>query len=239
LKEDNKLTYLARTPTGSIKIGYTGNTVKVRLDQLEYGYGFELSLLATMPGDPEREREIHDQFASLRLGRTEQFRPGPDLMAFIGQPPVTDIDPDAVLATPRPTRRTPIRVSDEPAVAPWDVVEFGAAVAAHEPNDVVVRRGLEQPLIDAELDPLDAGRGELDLTAVGPADGEAMPPVAIAEEDALVEGVAPRVYCPRCAVAATSSPPLALGRATAPALSWLARKAAQTRQSPPFALRGP
>jgi hypothetical protein len=49
-----------------------------------------------MPGGRAIEAEIHGRFAHLRLGKTEQFRPGPDLMAFIGRE--ASIDPDTVKA---------------------------------------------------------------------------------------------------------------------------------------------
>jgi hypothetical protein len=62
------------------------------------GYGAELALLARMEGDRTTEAEIHGRFSHLRLGRTEQFRPGADLMAFIGRPPLVNPDPDAVEA---------------------------------------------------------------------------------------------------------------------------------------------
>jgi len=100
--------YFAETPTGSIKIGCSDD-VEARLQGLASYYGGPVSLLATMPGDREREREIHDRFASLRLGRTEQFRPGPDLMAFIGKPLLVDANPDAVEAT-SPVRDVIVKV---------------------------------------------------------------------------------------------------------------------------------
>ena len=39
-----------------------------------------------MEGDRSTEAEIHGRFAHLRFGRTEQFRPEPDLMTFINRP---------------------------------------------------------------------------------------------------------------------------------------------------------
>lgn len=89
--------YFAQTATGSIKIGTTED-LPSRLERLKDHYGAELALLATMPGDRDREAEIHDQFAHLRFGRTEQFRPGPDLMEFIGKPLLVGINPDMVEA---------------------------------------------------------------------------------------------------------------------------------------------
>jgi hypothetical protein len=49
-----------------------------------------------MEGDRSAEQEIHARFAHLRLGRTEQFRPGNDLMRFIGMPMLVNSSPEAV-----------------------------------------------------------------------------------------------------------------------------------------------
>ena len=87
--------YFAQLPGGSIKIGTTVD-VEARLQSLESHYGTELALLATMPGDRSVEAEIHERFSHLRLGRTEQFQPAADLMAFIGRPLLVDPNPDAV-----------------------------------------------------------------------------------------------------------------------------------------------
>jgi hypothetical protein len=102
--------YFAMTPTGSIKIGCSRELEK-RLGALERHYGVELVLLHTMEGDFDTEDEIHDRFAHLRLGRTEQFQPGPDLMEFIGKPLLVQPDPDAVEAIgPQTTRMKPVRL---------------------------------------------------------------------------------------------------------------------------------
>lgn len=87
--------YFAQTPTGSIKIGLSRRVTK-RLSDLEQAWDTWLTPLATMPGDYRREQEIHRQFKHLRIGHTEQFRPGPDLMKFIGKHRVTHINPDTV-----------------------------------------------------------------------------------------------------------------------------------------------
>jgi hypothetical protein len=92
--------YFAQTPTGSIKIGTTDN-LPGRMSQLAGHYGTELVLLTTMPGDKKKERSIHKQFSHLRLGRTEQFRPGSDLMEFIGKPLLVGANPEAVEAEGR------------------------------------------------------------------------------------------------------------------------------------------
>jgi len=70
---------------GAVKIGYTDNLPQ-RQKALEAYYQQELSVLATMDGGIEEEHEIHRRFAKLRFGRTEQFRPAPELMEFIQRP---------------------------------------------------------------------------------------------------------------------------------------------------------
>lgn len=88
--------YFLQSPLGgSIKIGTTEN-LEVRLKQLEAHYGQPLALLATLEGGRDKEQAIHARFASHRLGRTEQFRPVTEIMAFIGRPLLVGADPDAV-----------------------------------------------------------------------------------------------------------------------------------------------
>ncbi len=89
--------YFAQLPGGSIKVGFTDN-LDARMAQLTAHYGTEPALLATMPGDRAAEAEIHSRFAHLRIGRTEQFRPGFDLLAFIGKPLLVNQDPDVIEA---------------------------------------------------------------------------------------------------------------------------------------------
>lgn len=70
---------------GPVKIGYSFD-VESRIAQLEKHYGKSLAILATMPGGRDEETTIHRRFAHLRCGRTEQFRPAPELMSFIDRP---------------------------------------------------------------------------------------------------------------------------------------------------------
>lgn len=49
-----------------------------------------------MEGGREDERNIHARFAHLRFGRSEQFRPDPELMTFIGRPLLAVANPDTV-----------------------------------------------------------------------------------------------------------------------------------------------
>jgi hypothetical protein len=82
---------------GPVKIGATDDVAR-RLGQLEAHYGRPLALLATLPGGRDEEAEIHERFAHLRLGRTEQFRPAAELMKFINRPLLVGANPDAVEA---------------------------------------------------------------------------------------------------------------------------------------------
>lgn len=89
--------FLQPTDGGAIKIGFTED-LDARRRQLERHYGCPLAILATMPGGREEEAEIHERFDELRLGRTEQFRPAPELMEFIGRPLLVGANPEAVEA---------------------------------------------------------------------------------------------------------------------------------------------
>jgi hypothetical protein len=105
--------YFAQLPTGAIKIGCSGD-VETRIGQLEQHYRQPVSLLHTMGGDRDSEREIHVRFAHLRFGKTEQFRPGADLMEFIGKPLLVSTNPEAVEAVEaQTTRLLALRVNDE------------------------------------------------------------------------------------------------------------------------------
>jgi hypothetical protein len=77
--------FMQPTDGGPVKIGFTDD-IATRHRQLEAHYGKPLAILATMEGDRAEEAETHARFAHLRFGRTEQFQPGPDLMAFIDRP---------------------------------------------------------------------------------------------------------------------------------------------------------
>ncbi len=77
--------FMQPTCGGPVKIGCT-NDLPTRHKALESRYGQQLAILATMEGDRADEAEPHARFSHLRLGRTEQFKPGPDLMNFIDMP---------------------------------------------------------------------------------------------------------------------------------------------------------
>jgi Meiotically Up-regulated Gene 113 (MUG113) protein len=108
--------YFAQLPTGAIKIG-KADDVEHRLDQLRRHYGNDLALLATMPGEGQEERALHKRFAHLRIDNRrekEQFRPGPDLMQFIGKPLLVSANPEAVpIALPRSGDGAPARIAPD------------------------------------------------------------------------------------------------------------------------------
>jgi hypothetical protein len=76
---------------GTIKIGYSDD-IQERRKRLQRHYGCRLRILATIEGGYEKEQEIFQRFKHLRVGLTEQFRPAPELMEFIGHPRVLDED---------------------------------------------------------------------------------------------------------------------------------------------------
>jgi hypothetical protein len=92
--------YVLQAPDGGpLKIGFSDD-VPARIRQLESHYRRPLALLATMDGGREEERAIHERFAEHRLGRTEQFKPVAEIMAFIGRPLLVSAAPDTVEAMP-------------------------------------------------------------------------------------------------------------------------------------------
>lgn len=89
------LYFMQSTNGGLVKIGFSDN-VENRLRQLEKDYGQSLTILATMEGGRAEEAALHRRFKHLRVGRTEQFRPDPELMGFIGRPSLTGESADKV-----------------------------------------------------------------------------------------------------------------------------------------------
>ena len=67
---------------GPVNIGYASD-VASRHRQLQEHYGRPLPPLAVLPGDRVEEARLHARFAHLRHGRTEQFRPGPEIASFL------------------------------------------------------------------------------------------------------------------------------------------------------------
>ncbi len=139
------------TTGGPVKIGYSDN-VPARIRQLERHYDRRLLLLATLPGSEVEERAIHDRFAHLRLGYTEQFRPAADLMVFLGLPIPPDPSPEAMKpmsgrSASRGTRGTSIRI---PA-ATWALVRQAAFKSGRSPKawaNQIVREHAEAELLN-------------------------------------------------------------------------------------------
>lgn len=98
------------TEGGPIKIGFSARP-SARIKALEGHYGKPLAILATMEGGRPEEAELHARFAALRIGRTEQFCPGPDLMAFIGRPLFVNQGDVELMAVAVNSRSIGIRVS--------------------------------------------------------------------------------------------------------------------------------
>ncbi len=87
---------------GPIKIG-SSEDVDRRRRQLEMDYGRHLIVLSVIPGDRRTEILIHEKFAHLRFERTEQFRPGADLLDYIGRN--RTIEPEKPVTKPLPSRK--------------------------------------------------------------------------------------------------------------------------------------
>jgi hypothetical protein len=116
------LIYFAETPGGTIKIGMTGHLRK-RLSKLKTAYKGEVTLLAALPGGRQEERAFHERFAHLRQGRTERFRAGADLRAFLAELPPAAAGP-APTGTVGKNRRYPGRFGPETARQVDDLARF-------------------------------------------------------------------------------------------------------------------
>lgn len=105
--------YFARLDSRAIKIGFTMN-LDQRLIDLRSMYSSRIEIIGAIPGTRETEREIHRRFAHHRFGVSEQFRPGDDLMDFIGSRRVTS--PDTIREqgrNPNAKRLYTFKLSDE------------------------------------------------------------------------------------------------------------------------------
>lgn len=74
--------FIRSEKTHAIKIGFTAGQADKRLKSLQTAHPYKLQLLATIPGNLEFEKSLHDRFSSHRL-KGEWFRPHPDILAFI------------------------------------------------------------------------------------------------------------------------------------------------------------
>ena len=67
---------------GPIKIGFAKD-IADRVKHLETETGKHMVVLASISGGKSEVQKLHQQFAYLRYGRTENFRPTPELMSVI------------------------------------------------------------------------------------------------------------------------------------------------------------
>src|SRR5262245_36954545 len=76
--------YLAQdTVTLHIKIGFTDqDDATERVRQLQTGNPFPIVLLCTLDGDRERERQLHQDYASAHIAG-EWFRPVPGILHLL------------------------------------------------------------------------------------------------------------------------------------------------------------
>ncbi len=87
-----------------IKVGFSTNVPKRMRQLMGVGQG-PLRLLATIDGNVFRERDVHDEFASLRMGGwhfggREWFRPEPSLILYILEHGTPGTLPDFILRRP-------------------------------------------------------------------------------------------------------------------------------------------
>lgn len=73
--------FLQESSLGAIKIGFAAN-VNTRKCNIQGANPSKVTILGAIPGGPEEETKIHEQFAHLRI-RGEWFKPGEDLLEFI------------------------------------------------------------------------------------------------------------------------------------------------------------
>ena len=85
---DVSVVYFIRIGNGQIKIGVAGY-LPHRLPKFEAANGYDLEVVAAIPGGIERERELHRMFEHCRISR-EKFAEGPVLDWLRDQSQVTN-----------------------------------------------------------------------------------------------------------------------------------------------------
>lgn len=73
--------YFITDGVGHVKIGFAAN-VGARLCELQTGNALPLTVLATLKGSCDTERELHQRFAEYRV-RGEWFRLAPEVVEYI------------------------------------------------------------------------------------------------------------------------------------------------------------
>jgi hypothetical protein len=83
-EQSSQIYFVLSVRMNLIKIGFTAQSLALRLRELQTGSADELRLIATMPGDQEAEAQLHDRFLASKVRtRSEWFHPTPQLLAFI------------------------------------------------------------------------------------------------------------------------------------------------------------
>lgn len=75
--------FVGSTRDGLIKIGRTEFFAQRFRQLVASSKNPRLVLLAWMPGGAIEEAEMHEAFADTRVGKSEQFRPSPKLLAYV------------------------------------------------------------------------------------------------------------------------------------------------------------
>ena len=79
---EDKIYFL--TEGNYIKIGYTTQPIKKRIQQLNTGSVKKIYLLGWIEGNKEKEKELHRRFSNSRVRVSgEWFAPTPELIQFI------------------------------------------------------------------------------------------------------------------------------------------------------------
>ena len=81
-RHSGEVYFIRREGDGAIKIGWTGSVHGTRMGGLQVGSVEVLTLVATIPGSQEVERQWHSRFAYANI-RGEWFKPVPELLDAI------------------------------------------------------------------------------------------------------------------------------------------------------------
>ena len=82
VREKGTIYFIRSTNNNVIKIGFTSGEISKRLKALQTSHPYQLELLATIPGDTNFEKSLHQQFEQYRL-KGEWFKPHPEIISYI------------------------------------------------------------------------------------------------------------------------------------------------------------
>lgn len=74
--------YFVQAASGPIKIGFTRKQPIGRLKELQVGNHEDLTLLLSVPGTMEQERQLHEELKPYLI-RREWFQPAPEVLCVI------------------------------------------------------------------------------------------------------------------------------------------------------------